>query len=112
MIMAKLYRGELFDPEWTQYALERLRAISWDLQYMLPGKLPAAATVAHKIGYFWDREGWVNNDAGLVTFTGDDGTEKAYSIVYLSQFARFESIGYKHGAALSKIAWDYFDAKY
>jgi hypothetical protein len=112
MILAKLYRGKLFDPEWTRYTLERLRAISWDLNYMLPSQLPASATVAHKIGFFWDRDGWVNNDAGLVTFTGDDGKEKAYTIVYLSQFARFESIGYKHAAQLSKIAWDYFDAKY
>jgi hypothetical protein len=112
MVLAKLYRGELFEPQWTQYTLERLRAISWDLQYMLPRNLPPSATVAHKIGFFWDGDGWVNNDAGLVTFTGDDGKEKAYTIVYLSQFARFESIGYRHGAQLSKIAWDYFDAKY
>ena len=112
MVLTKLYRGQLFEPEWTAYTLARLRNIAPYLNYILPGKLPAAATVAHKIGYFWDRDGWVNNDAGLVTFTGADGKEKAYVITYLSQKARTEYTGYSFGARLSGIVWDYFAATY
>lgn len=111
-VLAGLYRGELFDAEWTQYTLARLRAISGGLNYMLPGQLPAAATVAHKIGYYWDTDGWVNADAGIVTFTGADGKEKAYAITYLSQKAATESIGYSLAARLSAIAWEWFAAKH
>ncbi|MDP2673480.1 MAG: serine hydrolase [Dehalococcoidia bacterium] len=112
MVLTKLYRGQLFEPEWTEYTLARLRNIAPYLNYILPGQLPRAATVAHKIGYFWDRDGWVNNDAGLVTFTGADGKEKAYVITYLSQKARTEYTGYSFGARLSGIVWDYFEATY
>ncbi|MEE8385954.1 MAG: serine hydrolase [Dehalococcoidia bacterium] len=111
-VLSKLYRGELFEPEWTAYTLSRLREIKPGLNYMLPGRLPAAATVAHKIGYYWDRDGWVNNDAGIVTFTGADGEEKAYAITYLSQRALTEATGYSFAAWLSGIVWDWFDATY
>ena len=111
-LLTKLYRGELFNPEWTQYTLERLRNIAGYLNYMLPGQLPASATVAHKIGYYWDSDGWVNNDAGIVTFTGSDGQEIAYAITYLSEEASTEYIGYSFGARLSGIVWDWFEAKY
>ena len=111
-VLTKLYQGELFEPEWTQYTLERLRNIRSYVNYMLPGQLPSSATVAHKIGYYWDTDGWVNNDAGIVTFTGADGQEKAYVITYLSEKARTERIGYSFGARLSGIVWDWFEAKY
>ena len=111
-VLTKLYQGELFEPEWTQYTLERLRKIRSYVNYMLPGQLPSSATVAHKIGYYWDWDGWVNNDAGIVTFTGADGQEKAYAITYLSQKARTEYIGYSFGARLSRIVWDWFEATY
>jgi len=111
-VLSKLYRGELFSPEWTAYTLERLRDIKWGLNYILPGWLPYEATVAHKIGYYWDYDGWVNNDAGIVTFTGLDGQQKAYAITYLSQKAATEYTGYSFGARLSWIVWDWFEAAY
>ncbi len=111
-VLTKLYQGELFEPEWTQYTLERLRNIRSYVNYMLPGQLPSSATVAHKIGYYWDWDGWVNNDVGIVTFTGADGQEKAYAITYLSQKARTEYIGYSFGARLSRVVWDWFEATY
>ena len=112
LVLGKLYRGELFSPEWTAYTLARLREISPGLNYILPGQLPGAATVAHKIGYYSDRDGWVNNDVGIVTFTGEDGKEKAYAISYLSQKARTEYTGYSFGARLSRMVWDLFEATY
>ncbi len=111
-ILARLYRGQLFNPEWTQYTLGVLRDIAYYVQYILPKWLPEGATVAHKIGYYWDYDGWVNNDAGIVTFTGGDGQEKAYVITYLSQRARTEQIGYSFGARLSKIVWDFMAPRY
>lgn len=111
-IFVKLYRGQLFDAEWTAYTLGVLRDIAYYVQYILPKYLPAQATVAHKIGYYWDYDGWVNNDAGIVTFTGGDGQEKAYAITYFSQYARTEQIGYSFGARLSKVVWDYMAPKY
>ena len=112
LILGKLYRGELFSPEWTAYTLARLREISPGLNYILPGQLPGSVTVAHKIGYYSDLDGWVNNDVGIVTFTGEDGGEKAYAISYLSQKARTEYTGYSFGARLSRIVWGLFEATY
>jgi beta-lactamase class A len=110
--LAKLYRGELFNAEWTAYTLGVLRNIKPGLNYMIPGALPAAATVAHKIGYYADSDGWVNADAGIVTFRGRDGSTKAYVITYLSQRASSESTGYSFGTRLSRMAWDWFAATY
>ena len=112
LALAKLYRGEMFSPEWTTYTLAKLREVNAGLNYILPGRLPSSASVAHKIGYYSDRDGWVNNDAGIVTFTGSDGGQKAYAITYFSQKARTEYTGYSFGARLSRIAWDWFDEKY
>ena len=111
-IFVRLYKGELLNAEWTQYTLERLRDIAYYVQYILPKYLPWQATVAHKIGYYWDYDGWVNNDAGVVTFTGSDGQEKAYAVTYFSQQARTEYTGYSFGARLSKIVWDHMAPKY
>jgi len=112
LALTKLYRGEMFSPEWTAYTLARLREVNVGLNYMLPGRLPRSAVVAHKIGFYADWDGWVNNDAGVVTFTGSDGQQKAYVVTYLSQKARTEYTGYSFGARLSGIVWDYFEATY
>ena len=55
-------------------------------------------TVGHKIGYYWDYDGWVNNDVGIVSWAGADGTTKAYAISYFSQYAPSEAAGYTFGA--------------
>jgi hypothetical protein len=112
MILTKLYRGQLFDGEWTNYALSRLHEIKPGLNYMIPGQLPAEAWVAHKIGYYADSDGWVNADAGLVTFTGADGQQKAFAITYLSQRAPSQYTGYALASQLSRVAWDWFYARY
>ena len=111
-IFVKLYRGQLFNAQWTAYTLGVLRDIASYVQYILPRYLPWQATVAHKIGYYWDYDGWVNNDAGIVTFTGADGREKAYVITYFSQLARTEQIGYSFGARLSRVVWDFMAPRY
>ncbi|MBI1886191.1 MAG: serine hydrolase [Chloroflexi bacterium] len=112
LVLTNLYRGRLFNPEWTAYAISVLRDIAPYLNYILPGQLPYGAVVAHKMGYFWDYDGWVNNDAGIVTFTDTEGRTRAYVISYLSQQAATEYAGYSFGAHLSRVVWDYFAARY
>jgi hypothetical protein len=82
------------------------------VDYILPKYLPYTATVGHKIGYFWDYDGWVNNDVGLVTFTGSDGKEHWYAISYFSQFAPSEYAGYSFGARISLAVWNFMAPRY
>ncbi len=96
----------------TRAIQRKLREVNWGLNYMIPGRLPYTASVAHKIGFYADLDGWVNNDAGIVTFTGGDGTTKAYAITYLSQQAPTEADGYVLAAILSRLAWNYLAPKY
>ncbi|HZP26277.1 MAG TPA: serine hydrolase [Dehalococcoidia bacterium] len=112
LTLAQLYRGQLLSPEWSAYALEVLMDIDPGLNYMLPGLLPENAVVAHKIGYYWDGDGWVTNDAGIVLFDGADGQTKAYTISYFAQQAATEYIGSWLAARLSGIVWDYFAGMY
>jgi hypothetical protein len=111
-IFVRLYRGQLFNEQWTAYTNQKLTEIASYLQYIIPGRLPSDARVIHKIGYYVDWDGWVNNDAGVVTFKAADGTTKAYSITYLSQQGRTEFQGYSFGAKLSRIVWDYMAPKH
>ena len=111
-VFVRLYRGELFDQQWTNYSIQKLTEIASYLQYILPGRLPAGAKVIHKIGYYVDYDGWVNNDAGIVTFKGGDGQTKSYAISYFSQQARTEYQGYSFGARLSRVVWDHMAPKY
>jgi hypothetical protein len=111
-VFVRLYRGQLFNAEWTSYTLQKLTEIAGYLQYILPGRLPSGAKVIHKIGFYVDYDGWVNNDAGVVTFKGADGQTKAYSISYFSQQARTEYQGYSFGARLSRLVWDYMAPKH
>ncbi len=111
-ILARLWWGELFDPEWTDYTIGVLRNTFSYIDYILPKYLPWNATVGHKIGYHWDYDGWVNNDVGIVSFTGEDGQQKAYAISYFSQYAPSEYHGYTFGARLSLIVWNFMAPRY
>jgi Beta-lactamase enzyme family len=111
-ILARLWNDQLFNAEWSSYTIGVLRDSFAYVNYIIPGRLPAGAKVAHKIGYYADYDGWVNNDAGIVSFTGADGVQKAYAITYLSQMAGSEKIGYSFGAKLSRDVWDWMVGKY
>lgn len=111
-VLARLWYGELFDPAWTDYTIGVLRNSFSYVDYILPKYLPWNATVGHKIGYHWDFDGWVNNDVGIVSFTGDDGQQKAYAISYFSQYAPTEYHGYSFGARLSLIVWNFMAPRY
>jgi len=111
MILAKLYRGELFSAEWSTYVIGRLLDIKPGLNYVLPLFLPPEVRVAHKIGYYQDWDGWVYNDVGIVAMERG-GKQIAYAISYLSQAMPSEYAAYIFGAQLSKIVYDWFDQRY
>jgi YVTN family beta-propeller protein len=111
MILVKLYRGELFSPEWTSYTIDRLLDIKPGLNYILPLFLPPEVRVAHKIGYHPDADGWVYNDVGIVMMQRGD-QQVAYVISYLSQGMPSEYAAYIFGAELSKVVYDWFGQRY
>jgi hypothetical protein len=113
LVLEALWKGNIFSPAWTGYTLTRMREVAnWGLRYIIPGQLPGSAIVAHKIGYYLDSDGWLQNNIGIVTFTGDDGVEKAYAISFLSEKSPTEGGAAFFGSYLSKLVWDYFAAEY
>lgn len=112
LILQKLWKRELFNEEWTNYTIDVLNDGYAYVAYIIPKYLPWNTEVGHKIGYFWDYDGWVNNDIGIVQFTGSDGLEKAYAISYYSQQAPSEYAGYSFGARLSLKVWNTMGPKY
>jgi Beta-lactamase enzyme family len=105
-ILAGVWHDQLFDAQWSAYTISVLRDSYAYVNYILPKYLPDSATVGHKIGYYDDDDGWVNNDVGVVSFTGSDGQEKAYAISYFSQYGPSEVAGYSFGAKLSLAVYD------
>ncbi len=111
-ILSRLWRHQLFDDQWSDYTVSVLNDSYAYVNYILPKYLPASATVGHKIGYFDDWDGWVNNDVGIVSFTGSDGQTKAYAISYFSQFGRSEYDGYSFGARISRDVYEFMAPRY
>jgi beta-lactamase class A len=111
-ILARVWNGQLFDAQWSNYTISVLRDSYAYVNYILPKYLPDSATVGHKIGYYDDDDGWVNNDVGIISFTGADGQEKAYAISYFSQYGRSEYDGYSFGAKLSLAVYDAMADRY
>jgi Beta-lactamase enzyme family len=111
-ILARVWNGQLFDAQWSSYTISVLRDSYAYVNYILPKYLPGNATVGHKIGYYDDDDGWVNNDVGIISFTGADGQEKAYAISYFSQYGPSEVAGYSFGAKLSLAVYDAMADRY
>jgi len=112
LTLSRLYNGEIFDDYWTDYTINVMRDTYYFIDYILPKHLPYGVEVGHKIGYHWDYDGWVNNDVGLVTWTGSDGKEKAYAISYFSQYAPTEYLGYVFGQNVSLLVYNHMAALY
>lgn len=110
--LGKLYRGDLFWPAYTQYALAKLLDVRPRLNNCLPALLPSQGVrVAHKIG-FVNYAGYATyNDAGLVLIARGD-RQIAYAISYLSQYNRNYWAAPGFGARLSRMVFDYFTSVY
>ncbi len=110
--LGKLYHGELFGPEFTSYALEKLLNVRPQLNNILPAMLPTnRVRVAHKVGFINHSGYSVCDDAGIV-FVEKGGQEIAYVISFLSRHNEDCFAAASFGARLSRIVFDYFDAKY
>ncbi len=104
--LSKLYRRELFNDQWTAYAINMM-IYDNHLNYAIPAGVGDDAVVAHKIGWYPGIDG----DSGIVMFPGKDGAEKAFAITIFSQ----EDFGvYFPSAArdITSVIYDHFRTKY
>lgn len=111
-ILTRLWNDQLFNEQWTDYTISVLRDSYAYADYILPKYLPWYTDVGHKIGYYWDYDGWVNNDVGIVSWPGPDGSTKAYAISYFSQYAPSEAAGYTFGQRLSLDTFNFMAGRY
>jgi len=108
--LTAFYRGEVVNEQWRDYLLEKMTNVKQGLQYLLPAGV-GNARVSHKNGFTWMPGGWVDNDIGIVVFDSSDGP-RAYAISFYSQDVPWEYADVPLGQTLSRLAWEYFAAKY
>jgi hypothetical protein len=110
-VLAALWRGEILNPEWTQYLLGAMTGVSGGLQYLLGSSGGGSAVVSHKNGYYWTPDGWTDNDVGIVRFKVA-GVEHAYAVSYYAAQLDAELGDVGIGQRLMSIIWNYFRQKY
>ena len=110
--LTMLYRGELLNPEWTAYLIEKMSHVKPGLNHLLPsGVTDPAAIVAHKNGYIDYVPYYVDNDVGLVIFERG-GERYAYAMTFWSQDNPWVLSDVTLGQTLSRLAWEHFSAVY
>ena len=110
--LTMLYRGELLDPEWTAYLIEKMSHVKPGLSHLLPsGVTDPAAIVAHKNGFIDYVPYYVDNDVGLVIFERG-GERYAYAMTFWSQDTPWVLSDLPLGQTLSRLAWEHFSAAY
>lgn len=108
--LAALYHGELLNPDWTHYLLEAMRSVKPGLNY-LTANLPEDAVVSHKNGFFWEEDGYIDNDTAIVRFESG-GQWFAYAITFVSEQVNEEYADIWLGRDLVQMTWDYFRQVY
>lgn len=108
--LGALYRGELLNPEWTNYLLEAMRLVKPGLNY-LTANLPDDAVVSHKNGFFWAADGYIDNDTAIVRFESG-GRWYAYAITFVSEQVNEEYADIWLGRDLVRMTWEYFRVLY
>jgi beta-lactamase class A len=110
MALGKLYRGEALTPWATQYVLWSMTLAIPGQQYSLGGGIPDGVSLYHKIGLIYAPDNtW--NDAGVFTFQRN-GQTYAYAVSYLGSYGADWHDAYYHGASVSELAWNAFNAAY
>jgi hypothetical protein len=110
LALGKLYRGEALSPWATQYVLWSMTLAIPGQQYSLGGGIPDGVSLYHKIGLIYAPDNtW--NDAGIFTFERN-GQTYAYAVSYLGSYGADWHDAYYHGASVSEIAWNAFNAAY
>ncbi len=110
-VLLALYRGQLFDVRWTQYALAKLLDVRPQLNNMLPALLPRGVRVAHKVGFINLYGYATRNDAGLV-LVDRPGGQLAYAVTFLSQHNANYWDAARFAARLSRFIYDRFVGLY
>jgi hypothetical protein len=67
--------------------------------------------VGHKNGFFWLPEGYIDNDAGIVTFERG-GQTYAYALTFLSQAVPTKYGDIPLGQTVSSLVWEHFNRTY
>ena len=110
--LTKLYRGELLNPEWTAYLIDKMTRVKPGLNHLLPsGVTDPNARVAHKNGYIDYVPYYVDHDVGIVMFNRG-GQEYAYVLTFWSQDNPWVLSDVPLGQTVSRLVWDHFNATY
>jgi beta-lactamase class A len=107
--LAHLYRGDVLSPSLTEYLIEAMTHVKPGLNY-LTAIVPPPAVVSHKNGFFWQPDGFVDNDASIVRF--GPSLEYGYALTFLSQGVQPMYADIPLGQQLVLEAWDYFASAY
>lgn len=107
--LALIYSGAVLSPQLTGYLLEAMTHVKPGLNY-LTAVVPAPAVVSHKNGFFWDPEGWVDNDTSIVRFGPDPGY--AYALTFLSEAVPTLYADIPLGQQLVLETWEHFRDTY
>ncbi len=109
LALTKLYHGEILDPHWSAYLLEKMIGVKSGLNSLT--EYGTGGTVSHKNGFFWDSGGWIDNDIAVVRFERN-GKKYAYAISFFSSQVASKYADIALGQGISVEVWNYFDHKY
>ncbi len=107
--LSLVYSGDVLSAELTSYLLEAMTQVKPGLNY-LTGVVAPPGLVSHKNGFFWDPEGWVDNDTSIVRF--GPALEHAYALTFLSEAVPTLYADIPLGQKLVLETWEYFRSAY
>jgi beta-lactamase class A len=108
--LSALWNGTVVSVEWRDYLFEKMTGVKPGLNYLIPAGV-TDGVVGHKNGFFWLPDGWIDNDAGVVTFQRG-GQTYAYAITMLMEAIPGEYVDIPMGQAISSMVYQYFSATY
>jgi hypothetical protein len=110
--LTRLYRGELLNPEWTEYLIEKMSHVKPGLNHLIPsGVGDPNALVAHKNGYIDYVPYYVDNDVGLVIFSRGE-KRYGYALTFWSQDNPYVLSDLPLGQTVSRLVWEHFSSVY
>jgi beta-lactamase class A len=107
--LAGFWQGSVMSIEWRDYLFDKMTGVKPGLNYLIPAGV-TDGVVGHKNG-FLALDGWVDNDAGIVTFTRG-GQSYAYAITFLTQSVPTKYGDIPLGQTVSSLVWQYFSNTY
>ncbi len=108
--LTAFWQGQVTSISWRDYLLDKMTGVKPGLQYLIPAGV-GDGVVSHKNGFFVVPSGWVDNDAGIVTFQRG-GKTYAYAISFFTQFVGTKYADIPLGQDVSSMVWQYFSGRY